>query len=226
MQAELIFITGTNTGTGKTLLTCLGLHHLRNTKQAAAGLKPFCSGSRSDAHHIRFHSGQTWNMNEINPWYFDPPLSPGAMPKRSQIPKDQVIKLIESMQEECSHLIVEGAGGIMSPLGSDYHFGDLIKHFNPAILLAASNKLGVLNQILLTHDYLKRAKRSAKLKIVLMGQKKEDLSSKSNAAVLRQWIPDCPVTEIPYLGPRAKSRASIQQNGHRLNRSLRILFGK
>ena len=224
MQAKLIFITGTNTGTGKTLLTCLGLDHLRKHKHAAAGLKPFCSGSRSDAHHVRFHGGQTGNIEEVNPWYFDPPLSPGAMPKQSRIPMDQVIKLVKRKQTECSHLIVEGAGGIMSPLGSDYHFGDLIKHFNPQTLLAAPNKLGVLNQVLLTCDYLKRVKRSVKLKIVLMGQKKPDPSSESNAEILRQWIPNCPVTEIPYLGPRAKSRASIQQNGQKLKRLLQTLF--
>lgn len=172
MQAKLIFITGTNTGTGKTLLSCLGLHHLRRNKHAAAGLKPFCSGSRSDAHHIRFHGGQIWNVDEVNPWYYEPPLSPGSLPKGSGVSIDQVIKLVKRKRSDCSHLIVEGAGGIMSPLGSAYHFGDLIRHFDPEILLAAPNKLGVLNQVLLTHDYLQRSKRSSKLRIVLMGQKK------------------------------------------------------
>ena len=224
MQAKLIFITGTNTGTGKTLLTCLGLHHLRQHNHAAAGFKPFCSGSRSDAHHIHFHSGKTWNIEEVNPWHFAPPLSPGAMPKGSQIGMAQVIEQIRGKQTQCSHLIVEGAGGIMSPLGADYHFGDLIKHFKPSLLLAAPNKLGVLNQVLLASDYLKQTKKHIPLKIVLMGQKKADPSSQSNAKVLREWIPNSSVIELPFMGPQSKSRASIQKNGQRLNLALKALF--
>ncbi len=224
MEAKLIFISGTNTGTGKTLLTCLALHHLRSLKKEARGLKPFCSGSRSDAHHICFHNQNTLHLDEVNPWFFSQPLSPGAMPENLRIKKEPVIKNIRKHQGKCEFLLVEGAGGLLSPLGSNYHFGNLVRHFNPSIIVAAPNQLGVLNQVLLTHDYLRRANRTEKLKIVLMGQRNPDLSADSNADILRKWIPECPVIELPYLGTRAKSRSSVITNAQKLKRKLDSVF--
>lgn len=112
----------------------------------------------------------------------------------------------------------------MSPLGPGYHLGTLIKHFNTDTILAAPNKLGVLNQILLTHDYLRRENLVQNLKIVLMGQKKPDLSSESNTFTLLQWIPNCQVIEFPYMGPNAKSRASVRKNATKFQMDLNTLF--
>ncbi|MBT5480486.1 MAG: hypothetical protein HOK45_15595, partial [Verrucomicrobia bacterium] len=80
------------------------------------------------------------------------------------------------------------------------------------------------NQVLLTCDYLKQTEEHIQLKIVLMGQKKADPSSQSNAKILREWTPNSPVIELPFMGPQAKSRASVQKNGRRLNLTLKALF--
>lgn len=222
MQANMIFITGTDTGAGKTLFTCMGLCHLRNAGTQALGLKPFCSGSRSDARHIRFHTNNQLPLDVVNPWFFEPPISPGAMPKKDLVSKHSVKHHILQSAETCETLLVEGAGGLMSPLGVDYHFGDLIQDMQPKVVLTAPNRLGVLNQVLLNVDHLKRFIDPQDIHVVLMGQKNSDLSVKRNAKVLKSWIHECTILEIPYLGARAKSKTAVQQHANKYKRRLAI----
>ena len=72
----MIFVTASDTGVGKTLLTCLGLRSLRNRNQRPVGLKPFCSGSRADAQHLHRASGGPIDLEAINPWYYKTPIAP------------------------------------------------------------------------------------------------------------------------------------------------------
>ncbi|MDA0749365.1 MAG: dethiobiotin synthase [Verrucomicrobia bacterium] len=212
MQGKLIFITGTDTGAGKTLFTCMALSHLRSLGVEALGLKPFCSGSRSDARHIRTHSHRDLPLQEINPWYFEPPLAPGAMPEKIQVSKQALMEHIQETRKQCDLLLVEGAGGLMSPLGADYHLGHVTEALRPHVVLTAPNKLGVLNQVLLNVTYLQSFMPTKNIHVVLMGRKNTDLSVKSNAKLLRSWINECTVLELPYLGSNAKSTSSVQHH--------------
>jgi len=220
MQGKLIFITGTDTGAGKTLFTSMALCHLRNQGIRATGLKPFCSGSRSDARHIRFHGGRDLSLQEVNPWFFEPPLAPGAMPKRNQIPRKTLTDYIHQSAKQHEILLVEGAGGLMSPLGADYHLGHVIEDFRPHVVLAAPNKLGVLNQVLLNVTCLKSFMPSQNIHVVMMGKKNADPSVKTNAKLLKSWLRDVTILELPYLGSNAKSRPAVQQHAGRYKKLL------
>ena len=66
----LYFITGTDTGAGKTVLTVLLAAHLRQKKIQVAALKPLCSGGRGDARKISAALNGALALDEINPWHF------------------------------------------------------------------------------------------------------------------------------------------------------------
>ena len=220
MQGKLIFITGTDTGAGKTLFTSMALCHLGQQGIQATGLKPFCSGSRSDARHIRFHSKQSLSLQEVNPWYFEPPLAPGAMPPKKQVSRRTLVDYIGQFTKTCETLLVEGAGGLMSPLGAEYHLGHVIEDLRPHVVLTAPNKLGVLNQVLLNITYLKSFMPLRNIHVVLMGRKNADLSVKTNAKLLQSWLSDVIVLELPYLGSNAKSKSAVQQHAGRHKKLL------
>ena len=74
---KIIFVTGTDTGVGKTVLTAMLLTYLRKKGANALGMKPFCSGSRGDARLLRACQKGCLTLDEINPFYFDKPLAAG-----------------------------------------------------------------------------------------------------------------------------------------------------
>src|SRR5947208_17105167 len=73
---RLLFITGTDTGAGKTLLTALLLAHARSKGIVAVALKPFCSGGRSDAILLHSLTENSVTLDRVNPFHYPQPLTP------------------------------------------------------------------------------------------------------------------------------------------------------
>src|SRR5262245_14497872 len=98
-RSRILFVTGTDTGVGKTLMTALLLAHLRAHGHNAIALKPFCSGTRDDAELLHSLQVGDLSLNEINPFYFDEPIAPivAARKHRRRIPLPAVLKHIHSV---------------------------------------------------------------------------------------------------------------------------------
>ena len=79
-----IFITGTDTGAGKTVLTALLAQFLRERGVNAAALKPICSGGRDDARALRAAMDGALSLDEINPWHFRAPIAPLLAARRER----------------------------------------------------------------------------------------------------------------------------------------------
>src|SRR5664280_2498160 len=84
MKRTTFFITGTDTGVGKTVLTALLTRHLRERGVNAAALKPVCSGGRNDVRALRAAMKGALTPNEINPWHFRAPLAPLLAARRER----------------------------------------------------------------------------------------------------------------------------------------------
>ncbi|MCX6928449.1 MAG: dethiobiotin synthase [Verrucomicrobia bacterium] len=125
---RIIFITGTDTGVGKTLLTGLLLHYLRHSGCHALAMKPFCSGSRADAEFLHAVQENELTLDEINPFFFSEPLAPLVAARKHQrsICLSSVLRRIRSLASRCQCLLVEGIGGVMVPLGEGFCVADLI----------------------------------------------------------------------------------------------------
>lgn len=193
-NSNITIISGTDTGVGKTVLTGLLAFFLRRIGVDAVALKPFCSGSRADARHLRFMQDNALTLDEINPFYFREPLAPliAARKHRRKISFERVVSFIRSYKRE--HVLVEGAGGLLTPLGEGFTILDIVREFDARLIIVAPNKLGVINQALLA---LRVAERSVGL--VLMRQQKPDPSAKYNCAILRDLAAPVQVLDFPYL---------------------------
>ncbi len=197
---KLIFITGTDTGVGKTLLTAMMLKHLRDSGCHALAMKPFCSGGRADVELLQSVQPGELSDDEVNPFYFSQPIAPFvALQKRQEkIRLNEVIKTIRHVEKKCVRLLVEGSGGLLVPLGPKCFVADLIQVLNPKVILVARNQLGTINHTLLTLEAL-HIRGLRDVSVVLMCGVRNDLSSQTNRKVLSKLIGQ-PVFGLPFLG--------------------------
>jgi dethiobiotin synthase len=205
MQPAIVFITGTDTGVGKTLLTALLVRFLRGRSVRAVALKPVCSGGRSDARLLRAASGGLLTLDEINPWHFRAPVAPSlaARRERKRVKRSQVIAHLRRLQKRFDVLLIEGAGGLLSPLGDDFNSRDLIASLRAMPIIVGSNRLGVVNQVLLTLEALSPG-TAARACIVLMSPPRPDAATRTNAGFLAEHFDEKRIFLLPWLGRQLK----------------------
>jgi dethiobiotin synthetase len=211
-----VFITGTDTGVGKTLLAGLLLCHLRRTGRRALAIKPFCAGGTGDADLLHALQDGELSAREVNPFYFEEPVAPlvAARKHRRRIGLAEVLREILPAAQRCEWLLIEGAGGLLAPLGEGFTALELIARLRCKVLVAAPNKLGTINHTLLTIRALRVAAVS-QLKVVLMSGPHPDPSAESNPRVLAEWLAPTPLFQVPFLGMRCCTIRAVEQNARR-----------
>ncbi len=145
------FITGTDTGVGKTYVTKLLVESLRAEGKYAVGFKPISCGDRDDAAILAAASGNL-PIDEVNPLHFSSAVAPhvAALLENKTINPTEIIASYQTISEKYDPVIVEGAGGWEVPITETYFVSDLAKDLNLPVILVAANRLGALNHILLT----------------------------------------------------------------------------
>ena len=94
--------------------------------------------------------------------------------------------------------MVEGAGGLLSPLGEDFDSRDLIKALNAVTIIVCPNKLGAVNQVRLVLEALPPdTKRNAR--VVLVNPKKPDAASRTNLELLKEFVEPDRLRVIPWI---------------------------
>ncbi len=223
--SRIIFITGTDTGAGKTLLTGLLLHHLRQGGCHALAMKPFCSGGTADVKFLNAIQDGELSDREINPFYFPEPVAPlvSARKHRRRIKLSEAVRCITNRAKRCECLLVEGSGGLLVPLGEGFTVAGLIKNLDCTVIVAARNRLGVINHTLLTISELRRLGKK-RVKVVVMGQKRLDFSASSNQLILRELLKPIPVFSIGFLGRKVARIRAVKNNCKKVKKILaRIL---
>jgi len=198
-----IFITGTDTGVGKTVLTALLARHLRGRGVNAAALKPVGSGGRDDARALYAAMNGALALDEINPWHFRAPLAPllAARRERRRVRLAEVVAHVRRLHGRFEMVLVEGAGGLLSPLGEDFDSRDLMAALRATPVIVGPNRTGVVNQVLLTLGALPPG-AAAKARVVLMSPQKPDASTKANAGLIAELSVAKGIFELPWLGER------------------------
>jgi dethiobiotin synthetase len=209
---RIIFVTGTDTGVGKTLLTALLLQYLRGAGIQALAMKPFCSGGTADVELLQSLQDGELTAREINPFYFSEPVAPlvAARADHRVIHLGEVVRAIRTVSKRCQCLLVEGSGGLLVPLGEGYTVADLITKLECEVLVASRNRLGTINHTLLTVRTLQRLGNQS-IRIVLMGCDKRDISSRSNAETLTELLSPTPLIEVPFLGADATRGDAVKK---------------
>jgi dethiobiotin synthetase len=223
MSSKIIFVTGTDTDVGKTLLTALLLQHLRESGRRALAMKPFCSGGRGDVELIQSLQRGELSDAEANPFYFPEPVAPVAARGARNVALRQAVASIRRVADMCDILLVEGSGGVFVPLGRGYLVADLIKRLRCEIVVVARNRLGTINHTLLTVGALSAAglKPAA---VILMSGATSDLSSRTNQGVLVKLLKGIPLVPIPYLGSAAMRPGGVKKGAEKVRNALQSLI--
>lgn len=223
-MGRIIVITGTNTGVGKSVFTGMALHYLRENGCNALAMKPFCTGGKGDVELIQGLLAGELTAQEINPYYSAAPLAPllsGRM-EGQRVRLQQVIAKIKGLAARCEVLLIEGAGGLLTPLGEGFSLQNIISELKTEVIIVAPNQLGVINQVLLTHQAVPKWSQKRAVTI-LMGQKNEDFSSATNPELLREMVPQMPVITVDYLG-RSASQVKALKNMCKKNKKPLVLW--
>ena len=202
-MSRILFITGTDTGVGKTHFSALVVHVLRERGVNVAGLKPVCSGGRDDARVLQKISRAGLTLDEVNPWHFRAAIAPVLAARREKQPARlrEVVAHIRRVAKHFDVVVVEGAGGLLSPLGEDFDSRDLIAALKAQPIVVCPNRLGAVGQVLLVLAAL--PKRTAKRAgVVLVAPPKPDRASRTNRALLAEKIGAGHIWEMPWLNLR------------------------
>lgn len=155
-----LFVTGTDTGVGKTLIACALLHAFAARGRRAVGMKPVAAGARSGADGLRNEDVErilaagnvSASRGLVNPYCFEPPIAPHIAAHEAGI--EIALRHIDMAYRDLSQLadivIVEGVGGFCVPLNARETTADLARQLGLPVLLVVGMRLGCLNHALLT----------------------------------------------------------------------------
>lgn len=225
-----IFITGTDTGVGKTVVAGAIARILSSEGIDVGVMKPFESGCRQagrgliprDAAYLKQSARSDDPLQLITPYPFKAPLAPYAASIRAKKKIDfaRIHKAFHHLQKRHSFLIVEGVGGFMVPLTARKDLPGLIRLLNLPVLLVARSGLGTLNHTLLTLRYGTGLGVSFAGVILNRTAPKKDLSEKSNLEILKKRAGLPIIGPLPYLGKKETIEKKIEHSRKILSRSL------
>jgi dethiobiotin synthetase len=224
-MGTIVYVTGTDTGVGKTLLTSLLLVHLRRQGFHVLAMKPFCSGGIGDVKTLRRAMDNEIPIELICPFQFTEPVAPllAARLERRQIDLQDVLERMRSLAAQCEILLVEGAGGLLAPLGDQYSLADCIKATDSPVVVVASNRLGAINHTMLTLQAA-RALGVQHVAIVLTDTRRTtDLARQHNQSIIEELAAPVAVIHLPFLGPNASALSRLKLNERKLQKTLALL---
>lgn len=155
-MAKGYFITGTDTGVGKTLVSCALLHAFSANGRKVIGMKPVAAGCEDDrwidVDLLMAASTASAPSNLVNPYALIPPLAPHIAAKQANIEIDLAViqRSYIELQKNADLVIVEGVGGFLVPLSDQNNGADLARILNLPVILVVGLRLGCLNHALLT----------------------------------------------------------------------------
>jgi dethiobiotin synthetase len=200
-----LFITGTDTGAGKTYIAARLLHLLRASGIRCAGMKPICCGDRRDAETLLAAGSDCVAIDEVNPVWLKTPAAPivGTLMEKVTIDIEQILSAFHALQERVEYVIVEGTGGWLVPIRSDYFVSDLAVAMKLPVLVIAQNRLGCLNHAILTVRSI-AAHQLRCLGIVLnSAELASDIAALTNADILKR------IFNVPLLGGLGESLTEL-----------------
>jgi len=197
-MARGLFITGTGTGVGKTYVGALIAKALREAGKRVGVYKPVASGCEMrdgklvspDAVALWEAAGRPGTLEQVCPQLFAAPLAPhlAARDEGRRVDPRLLREGIEFWRGASDVVIVEGAGGLMSPISDDDYNANLIAEFKYPLLVVSANELGTINHTLLTliaaRSYLDDGLNTAGVVLNSPRPTADDPSVESNAAQL------------------------------------------
>src|SRR5437660_5324615 len=218
-----IFITGTDTGVGKTFFACGLVALLRESGYKVGVMKPAETGCDQgegslvpqDAVALKEASACTVPLEKICPYQLHDPLAPSVAAEREavRIDIDRLIDLYNEISAVHDITIVEGAGGLMVPLLPSYTYADFACVLKLPLIVVAANRLGTINHLLLTVEHAS-CKGLRVLGYVLNHTDHEpSLAAETNREALSTLTATPCIAELPYMeGAEPREQFSLFEN--------------
>jgi dethiobiotin synthetase len=208
-MAAGIFITGTDTGVGKTTFCALLLRALRSRGIDAVGIKPFCCGDRSDAEILHSASGEVISLSEVNPVWLRVPAAPytACVIENRSLDVATALETIKALSQKHAFLVIEGVGGWRVPLTQQLCMSQFATSLGYPVLVVAANRLGVLNHTQLTLDSI--TAHGARCLGVVLG---EPVKNEQNPATLTNKGILEDLLTIPILGELGHGSTELDPN--------------
>jgi dethiobiotin synthetase len=148
-----IFVTGTDTGVGKTLVAAALLHKCRERGWTASGMKPVAAGSE-DVDVLIAAGNLAVDRKLMNPYPFHDPIAPHIAAEEAGVVIDlhHIADCYRQISAMADAVVVEGAGGFLVPLGAEQDSSDLAKVLGLPLVLVVGMRLGCINHALLTQE--------------------------------------------------------------------------
>ena len=202
MVGRSLFITGTDTGVGKTVVACAVVRALRERGFDVGVMKPMETGVLNegplDAQALRDAAGVSDTIEEICPLQFALPAAPNvaAAEEGRIVDLDRVRDNYATLAARHEVMVVEGAGGLLVPTAPGHDMGDLAQGLDLALIVVARMALGTINHTLLTLREIER--RKIPLAGVILSESNGPISNsdRANLTHLRAELGDTVVGEI------------------------------
>src|SRR5574341_1851810 len=210
MKFKDIFLTGTDTGIGKTTVGCgiaAALHQRGYAvgvfKPAETGCSTDVEGHRqpADAALLRYFAECRVAMETVCPYALSEPLAPMVAAEREGVIIDmtRISACHDAIAAAHDVTLIEGAGGLLVPLTGSLTFAEVAAQLRTGVLVVVGSRLGAINHALLTVRYAQSLGLRVLGYVVNFLRADTDLAAETNVDVLRRWLGP-PLGVIPYLG--------------------------
>ncbi len=208
-KTECFFVTGTDTGVGKTSVATALLHLARNQGKKTAAVKPVAAGCEQTEHGLRNNDAVELleqcsvplQYEQLNPVALAPAIAPHIAAQQSgkRITVSRLAGFCRGvMMSGADFVLIEGAGGWRVPLNNVEQLSGLPKELNLPVILVVGMRLGCLNHAQLTVEAIRRD--GLQLSAWVANQLEPDMPGyQENLSTLKQLLPAPCMGEIPYL---------------------------
>jgi dethiobiotin synthetase len=220
LRFKSIFVTGTDTGVGKTTVAAGIAAALRARGWSVGVCKPVETDCQvgaggelvpSDASVLKFFSGSRSELKTICPYALRRPLAPLVAAEREQVSID-----LEHLARCCEHIaavhdvtLIEGAGGLLVPITAHTTYADLARSLGTPCLVVVGSRLGAINHALLTMRYAESIGLGILGYVVNFLGVESDEAARSNVEVLARLAGPA-LGVVPYLG-EIRATESVRQ---------------
>lgn len=152
------FITGTDTGAGKTWTTVALMRYFKGRGLTVIGMKPVASGcseidgrlKNEDALLLQENASFRLPYESVNPYAYKEPVSPHLAAAENPIDPDNIERLCLQFKDQADVVLVEGAGGWLAPISDRYGIEDLARRLDLPVIMVVAIRLGCINHAKLT----------------------------------------------------------------------------
>jgi len=203
-MTTFVLITATDTGVGKTWTSIALATALQKAGRKVVGIKPVETGTAEaasggeDGVKLAEATGQSAPKQALYRFRSQVSAALAAEEAEERVDWGKMVAAIREHAKGADVAIVEGAGGLLTPITWEKSALDLAKELKAGAVVAAVDKLGTINQTLLTVDELEHSGVTV-LGIILSEPEKADESTRTNAKALQRMRPGLKVFEVPRL---------------------------